>query len=278
MAIDTKNSAAGVESNWIPLCKAGPAGDREITKDDLDSIIGNFKKVPVVFGRPSKNGPVVAQLDAVKRDGDTLHAKLSGVDPRIKRLMDGGMLKKKVMQIQGHGMPEGPSITGVGLVQRQHGAHGVWTECPETEAGLNALCGNSGKLTAEADLSAPGTQVSFAEEVRPKKLIDVNGNSLTALAKERAKQESISFGEALTQVAIEQPELTVSRMDFREQTTSHPTFRKAYDRNGERLSTLAKERAKQESISFGEALSQVANERPELTVPDIEFREVEVRR
>jgi hypothetical protein len=169
MVIDTKNSAAGVESNWVPLFKAGPAGDREITKDDLDSIIGNFKKVPVVFGRPSKNGPVIAQVDAMKRDGDTLHAKLSGVDPRIKRLMDAGMLKKKVVQIQGHGMPEGASITGVGLVQRQRGAHDVWQDCPETEDGLNALCEKSGKLSAEsefADRSAPSTQVSFSEVFR----------------------------------------------------------------------------------------------------------------
>jgi hypothetical protein len=97
---------------------------------------------------------------------------------------------------------------------------------------------------------------------------------LTTLAKERAKQESISFGEALTQVAIEQPALTVSCMEFREATTLGRTFRKAYDRNGERLTALAKQRAGQSSISFGEALGQVAAEHPELTVPAIEFREV----
>ena len=152
-----------------------------------------LKRFPSSSGRPSKNGPEVAHIDAMRRDGDVLHANLSGVNPPRKATHGFWHVEKEVVQIQGHGMSEGPSITSVGLVQRQHGAGGVWQDCPETEAGLNALCEDSGKLSAEsqfADRSAPSTQVSFSEGVRPKKLIDVNGQRPTTWPKSAAEQKS----------------------------------------------------------------------------------------
>jgi hypothetical protein len=269
----------GSNGSWLPLVSAGPQGDRELTRDDLDSMVDNFnlgaaKRIPVVFGRPTKNGPALAQMDALQRKGDALAGRLSGVDPRAARLMQAGMLKKRVVQIKGHGMPEGPSITGVGLIHRQRGANGVWEECPADDASLNAICENSGKVEADsqfADRSTGGTHVSFEEEdsTRRKLPVDTNGERLTALAWERAEKKSIGFGEALLQVAGEQPQLTVPHMEFREQRRQL----RAFDRNGERLTALAKQRAGEKTISFGEALTQVAAEHPELTTPTIEFRE-----
>jgi hypothetical protein len=112
MAIDTKNTT-GVA--WMPILTAGVQGDKEITQDDLDAIVSHFggaanQKVPVVFGRPADNGPVLAQIDALQRKGDTLSAKLSNVDPRMEKLLKAGMLKKRVVQLQNHGTPTGPSL------------------------------------------------------------------------------------------------------------------------------------------------------------------------
>jgi hypothetical protein len=99
---------------------------------------------------------------------------------------------------------------------------------------------------------------------------------LNSLAKTRAQERSIGFCEALGQIANEQPRLIVpGQVSFQERPTA--SAQRPYDRNGERLTALAKQRAEENSISFGEALGQVAAEHPELTVPDIEFCEVEVR-
>jgi hypothetical protein len=280
--IDRQTASFVDPEELLSLLKAGRQGDKELTQDDLDSIVSNFKgsgtkKIPVVFGRPSENGPQLAQIDGLQRKGDTLNASLSGIDPRLQKLLDAGLLKKRSVQIKGHGMPEGPSITGVGLIHRQPGTRGVdWEDCPGTEAGLDAICEHHGDVSVEsqfADRSAGVTHVVFEEfafQPQKRKSIDVNGERLTALAKERADRKSISFGEALAHIAMEQPELTVRRDTSR--------ARRPYDRNGERLTALAKARADQKSISFGEALTEVAGERPDLTVPSFEFRDVEVRR
>ena len=288
MAIDTKNTT---EPDWMPILTAGVQGDKEITQDDLDAIVSHLggaggPKIPVVFGRPADNGPVLAQIDALQRKGDTLSARLSNVDPRMKKLLKVGMLKKRVVQLRDHGTPAGPSLKRVGMVQRQY-VRGTWNSGDSTEAQLNALCNEAGDMQPEgnfAERSPVGTYVVFTQQAEDlersaagRLLVDTNSQRLNSLAKARVQERSIGFCEALGQIANEQPELTVPGQVGFQERPAFSTHRRAYDRNGERLTALAKQRAEQKSISFGEALSQVATESPELTTPDIEFREVKGR-
>lgn len=92
----------------------------------------------------------------------------------------------------------------------------------------------------------------------------MNSERLNELAKERQRGNRISFGEALSQVAAENPNLALpgTTIDFEERgTAAH------IDQNGAKLTALAKKRQREDKISFGEALSQVAAENPELTLP-----------
>jgi predicted transcriptional regulator len=322
----------GWNGSWLPLLETGTQGDRKITRDDLDSIATNFaanaQRLPVVFGHPSKAGPVLAHIDDMRRDDNTLSGKLSNVDPRMERLVKAGLLKKRIVQIKGHGMPEGPSITGVGMIHRRPGANSVWGDVPGTDEELNKVCDTSGDVSAESQFSdqnkgravvqfaegSPlvedavgrlrargkwlpefeelGLELIFAELAKNPDKIEfgegnerhrmtaldilvsfleslcfgahprsINSQRLSDLAKKRASDKNISFGEALSQVSQERPELTIPDGDV---------ARHMRDHNGERLATLARARAEQRSISFGEALTQVASENSELTRPRLE--------
>jgi hypothetical protein len=291
MATDTKNET---QIDWIPILIAGPQGDKEITQDDIDAIVSHSRvaadqKVPVVFGRPADKGPVLAQIEALQRKGNTLSAKLSNVDPRMEKLLRAGMLKKRVVQLQDHGTPAGPSLKRVGMVQRQY-VRGAWNGGASTEEQLNALCKEAGTVEGEAsfaerDRTPIGTHVVFSERAGDLQRssatripVEENSQRLNELAEARAQERSIGFCEALGQIASEQPKLTVPAAQVSFHELPKTSARRAYDRNGEKLTALAKQRAEENSISFGEALGQVAAECPELTVPDIQFREVEVGR
>ena len=205
------------------ILTAGVQGDKEITRDDLDAIVSHLggagdQKIPVVFGRPADNGPVLAQIDALQRKGDTLSARLSNVDPRMEKLLKAGMLKKRVVQLQNHGTPAGPSLKRVGMVQRQY-VRGTWNSGASTDEQLNALCSEAGNLEPEAnfaDRTPIGTYVVFTQQAddlqrteTTRLPVDANSQRLNSLAKTRAQERSIGFCEALGQIANEQPELTV---------------------------------------------------------------------
>lgn len=90
-----------------------------------------------------------------------------------------------------------------------------------------------------------------------------NSERLSELAGLRQREDrTLSFGECLSQVAAENPRLTLPDgfISFEEETPKS---------NGQQLSALAYKRAREEHISFGEALAQCSVEHPELTLPDV---------
>jgi len=113
---------------------------------------------------------------------------------------------------------------------------------------------------------------------------ETNSEKLSDLAKQRARAEKISFGEALSACAAENPHLTLPDRIISFGDADGPrsnsqrlrdgeTFR--FQTNSEALSELAKQRQREDKISFGEALSACAAENPHLTLPDgvISFKE-----
>jgi hypothetical protein len=90
-----------------------------------------------------------------------------------------------------------------------------------------------------------------------------NSERLSELATQRAREDkTLSFGEALSQVAAENPRLTLPDGVI-------SLAEEAPRSNGQKLSDLANERARKANINFCEALTQVASEHPELTLPDV---------
>lgn len=281
------------EGQFIQLADTGDESV-PLTKADLDAMVKNFQPrsiadhIPVRFGRANSDGPVVARVSALRRDGATLSGKLAGVDPRFELLLK----KKKLGGRTARSMrfeldPEkGASLTGYGFMPpRVYGGGGMY-EGDSTDAGLSKL--------ASADSAGEVVQFSSGDAGRVEFIIadgpmrrsaaqpcgemfrfETNSERLSDLAKKRAREDKISFGDALSQVAEENhaltlPDRVISFDDGSRGVCSSQNqgemFR--FETNSERLSDLAKKAQRQQKISFAEALAQVVEDHPELTLPD----------
>ncbi len=268
-----------MEGQWVKLFRAGDAqgsGDNPYTSADLDEIVNNSPNgVPVVFGPPKDNGPQLAKIAALKRDGNTLLGKFSGVDPRLDQLSRAGKLSKLSSMLKR--TPEGKRMlhrVGVTTPTYSHGA--VRAADANVESLLAAL-----KNANEDSIS------SVFSERAP---VDENSVEMCRLARARSREKSIEFGEALREVAQERPELAMPKRRTTPQSTDYSKYvtivfaadeplvirgvgRRSVargfpvDENSQRLSDLARERSREQKISFSEALTEVAAENPELTIP-----------
>jgi predicted transcriptional regulator len=159
----------------------------------------------------------------------------------------------------------------------RHYRTGALQESQATDAVLSSLAASD---TAGEVLQFNANDAGRIEVIMTtEQLAKPNSQRLSDLAKKRQREEKISFGESLSRVARERPELTLpdgmtapraahhaGAGTFRFESSSEAdTFR--LESNSERLSDLAKERQREEKISVGEALTQVAAENPELTAP-----------
>jgi hypothetical protein len=92
---------------WKEVFKAGThkdaSGNEKLwTDEDLDSITQKYNnqlpdvrhEAPVVIGHPVNNSPAYAWVDELKRDGDTLLARFSQIDPQFEELVQNGRYKK----------------------------------------------------------------------------------------------------------------------------------------------------------------------------------------
>jgi hypothetical protein len=280
------------EGQWVPLADTGN-DNVPLTKADLDSMVSNFQPssiadhIPVRFGRTNSDGPIVANVSALRRDGAKLSGKLVRVDPRFDQLLKSKKLGGRTarsMRFE-RDPAKGASLTGYGfLPPRVYGVGGVMLEGDSTDAGLTKLANKDSAGEVVQFNAGDAGRVEFIVTDGPTKRpaaqhhgrafpFDPNSVKLNDLAVARQHEQHISFAEALIATAAAHPELTVpSRGHSVEQNGE--TFR--FQTNSERLSELATQRAREDkTLSFGEALSQVAADNPKLTLPDgvISFEE-----
>ena len=283
---DDGSAALHYEGQWFPLADTGN-DNVPITKADLDSMVKNFEPrsiadhIPVRFGRANSDGPVVARVSALRRDGSALAGKLAGVDPRFDQLLKSKKLGGRTARsMRFERDPEtGASLTGYGfLPPRVYGGGVGIHEGDSTDAGLTKL--------ANADRAGEVVQFSASDAGRVEFIItegsmkrsaaqpqgerfrfETNSEKLNDLAKKLAREDKIPFGTALSQVAAENPALTRPGVPaFAEGEQQGETWR--FQTNSEHLAELAKKAQRQQKISFAEALAQVVEDHPELTLPD----------
>jgi hypothetical protein len=99
MAIDS-HAESKLENQWLEIFRAGDYGDKgTYTERDLDQIASSydpsFHEVPLVIGHPQTDAPAYGWVSALKRDGDTLLAKPSQVDPNFEEMVLKGRFKKR---------------------------------------------------------------------------------------------------------------------------------------------------------------------------------------
>lgn len=92
---------------WKEVFKAGKHTDangneREWSSEDIDTIIAKYNnqlpdekhEAPVVIGHPVNNSPAYAWVESLKKDGETLLAKFTQIDPEFEQLIKEGRYKK----------------------------------------------------------------------------------------------------------------------------------------------------------------------------------------
>ncbi len=83
---------------WIDVCRTGTwrdAANREVTVTEADfdglvSAYANADPVPVVVGHPSTDAPAYGHVEAIRRTGDRLQAKLRDVMPAFRDAVESG--------------------------------------------------------------------------------------------------------------------------------------------------------------------------------------------
>ncbi len=275
---DKKNSS--IEGTWVPLVDSGNR-NVPLSDDDLQDMVNNFQPdtaadhIPVRFGRAQSNSPLVAKISALKSEGTVLSGKLTNVDPRFDELMQAGKLGRRNMRSLAFARDpdKGAVLTEMGYMPPRVFHAGAWHDGPSDGAALDDLLGahREGDCVQFCSSDAGRVEVVTSTQ-RPR--IKRNSERLNERAKARQQERNISFGEALSQVARENPRLTMPDWTSFEmgtqQSASRPPAAESFrfQTNSEALSELAKELAYEKRINFSKALRRVIEENPKLTLPD----------
>jgi len=205
--------------------------------------------IPVVFGKSSGNGPQIGEITKLRRNDDTLLGKLAKVDPRIESVARAGKLPgRRSFSVQRS--DDGLALARVGIHPPSTYVGGGQRETPATDDTLTALANGAASHDGTVEFGdCSSDQLSWNGAQR--------SELLSTLAQMRQSEEHISFAEALTKVAAENPELTIP--DW------HRGLNTQRVANSAKLCDMAKRSQRAEEISFGEALALEARLHPELT-------------
>jgi hypothetical protein len=164
MATDAKDGSehADLNGQWIEIFRAGDYGKNgSYTAADLDHVVSSynpgFHESPAVIGHPETNGPAYGWVAGVKRDGDTLLAKLRDVDPQFAEMLRAGKFKKRSASF--YRKPEGIELRHIGFLGAQ----------PPEVKGLAAIKFEEGFETAEVvfeEASMAVQEKTFAEQLK----------------------------------------------------------------------------------------------------------------
>ena len=93
---------------WIEVFKTGTWTDsagntRTWKEEDLDKIAASYNpaehEAPVVIGHPKDNAPAYGWVEALKREGNVLKAKLKQLVPEFVEMVKKGMFKKRSISL-----------------------------------------------------------------------------------------------------------------------------------------------------------------------------------
>lgn len=95
-------------ADWVPIFRAGKQTDsrgrtQEWTEADLDQIVANHSAdhpAPHVITHKELYSPFAyAQVEALKREGDTLYAKSRNIEPQFEKLLKEGRLYERSVRL-----------------------------------------------------------------------------------------------------------------------------------------------------------------------------------
>ncbi len=256
-------------NDWIQVFKTGRHTDaegreKEWGRADLDQIASsynpNIHEAPVVIGHPENNAPAFGWVEALKREGDILYAKLKNLIPEFVDMVRRGLYKKRSIALYPDlslrhvgflgAMP--PAIKGLEDVRFQERGQFTTNFC-DIEDEWKEVMEMSGK-----DTLAPGKELErrIKEVMRNPPSVDKYGRQFSG---------SMTYSEAFAYVQQEDPELALQYAESLRPKLSRrgEKIRAA----GDKLSSLVDEKMNaNKNLSFSEAFAQVQKENVELTL------------
>ncbi len=97
---------------WMDVCRTGTwrdAANREVTvtEADFDGLVSAYSTqdpAPVVVGHPATDAPAYAWIDAVRRTGDRLQAKIRDVMPAFRDAVESGRYTGRSIAFTGNSL------------------------------------------------------------------------------------------------------------------------------------------------------------------------------
>lgn len=95
-------------SDWIAIFRTGTHTDSDgrtkiWTEEDLDKIVAQYNpevhEAPVVIGHPKTDAPAWGWVEALKREGQVLYAKLKDLAPEFVEMVRRGLFKKRSVSL-----------------------------------------------------------------------------------------------------------------------------------------------------------------------------------
>jgi hypothetical protein len=284
-------------NQWLRVFRTGNYDGKTYTSADLDEMIAEYEKrqdaekATVGLGVASEQKPeVLGKIDALRRVGDSVEGKFSGIDPWVEHLYNQGVFSKRSVHVKRS--PEGLSLQRVGLIHptfRNGGWHDEGT--PSLDDLMQAhskptdvIFGEKMTTTSEhrfvapearfqsgsragdaiAQMKASGNWIGDFDHFQfPLMFAELDGTTLDNV---------VSFLERLMKECDPGSALLSKRAQYWAYT-HNVSFGEGLSQvlqlspTGDRLTDAANARKTEKNITFGDALFQVAEEHPELTQP-----------
>jgi len=153
----------GLDGKWAEILRTGAYDGENYTPEDLDSMVSEYRKredgakAPVALGLPrSQSNPgtdePIGRIDALRRTGNSVHAKFAVVDPRAEQLHARGAFPKKSVQLKRS--PNGLSLQRVGLISPvPDGNHWRYDATPSLDTLMQQSFGSKDHTFTEAVLA-----------------------------------------------------------------------------------------------------------------------------
>jgi len=256
--------------DWIQVFRTGKHIDasgqeKEWGKGDLDRIVYSYNpqghEAPVVIGHPEENAPAYGWVEALKREGEVLYAKLKNLVPEFVDMVKRGLFKKRSISLYPDltlrhigflgAMP--PAIKGLADIKfRERGQTTV--SFSDFQDNINFEGGTEMTSLKQNDMERE-IQRRINEVRRNPPAFDKGGNKFS---------ETPTYREALNYVFEEDPELAEK---YAESYRRKPSGRvQNYNESaGEKIMEFVQAKMRNDkTLSYSEALVKVQLENPQL--------------
>lgn len=253
--------------DWIQVFRTGrhtdASGDeREWEKTDLDRIVSSYNpqrhEAPVVIGHPEDSAPAFGWVEALKREGEILYAKLKDLVPEFVDMVRRGLYKKRSIALY-------PDLTlrHVGFLGAMPPAIKGLEDVRFQERGKITICFSDNEWEGGIEMSNPNVrdpgkeiQRRIKEVLRdPGSYVDKYGHRFL---------EGMTYSQALIYVCQEDPGLAKEYNQSLLPTKLSEAEKERLAFGQKIVSLINEEMRANKKLSYSEALTLVSKENRDL--------------